>query len=200
MSYTILYRAMFAKVGENKYIPMIESGSNNCYVGRKRERNWNNWVAPHKEHSFIVSEQDIYVGLFHDLDRVNKLHVNQFNTYFNKYLTYRDVKKNYGWLSGLAISGKSTENTTNRMFVNFMYKGIKNCFDLTDKSWCFCPHRLPLVLFEYTNKGDLFPQKRYFKTLDEMVDYLEKSDAANAWIQYDETAETIWETIKNRKQ
>ena len=48
MSYTILYRSMFVKVSSERYIPLYESGSNNCYDimwnGRmRRERSWSNY-------------------------------------------------------------------------------------------------------------------------------------------------------------
>lgn len=48
MSYTILYRSMFVKVSNERYIPLYESGSNNCYDimwnGRmRRERSWSHY-------------------------------------------------------------------------------------------------------------------------------------------------------------
>ncbi len=48
MSYTILYRSMFVKVSSERYIPLYESGSNNCYDvmwnGRmRRERSWSHY-------------------------------------------------------------------------------------------------------------------------------------------------------------
>ena len=48
MSYSILYRSMFVKMSNGKYIPMMEMGDNNvwdCSYGRgcaKRSRSWCN--------------------------------------------------------------------------------------------------------------------------------------------------------------
>ena len=48
MSYTILYRSMFVKLSNGKYIPMMEMGDNNVYepsYGKgkaKRVRDWSN--------------------------------------------------------------------------------------------------------------------------------------------------------------
>ena len=67
MSHTILYRTMFVKVSNERYIPLYESGSNNCYDilwnGRmRRERSWGHYYpdnlrGSHKLLPFYIEQE-----------------------------------------------------------------------------------------------------------------------------------------------
>ena len=68
MSYSILYRSMFVKMSDGRFIPMMEMGHNNvweCNYGRgrnRRARSWSN-IRLNKKQKFFTEEE---IGRLHD--------------------------------------------------------------------------------------------------------------------------------------
>ena len=62
MSYSILYRSMFIKMSDGRFIPMMEMGDNNvweCNYGRgrnRRARSWSN-IRLNKKQKFFTEEE-----------------------------------------------------------------------------------------------------------------------------------------------
>ena len=65
MSYTIFYRSMFVKTSDNKYIPIIEGGDNNCYEAgsMRRARSWYSISSITKEPKALLTAKEIMDGV-----------------------------------------------------------------------------------------------------------------------------------------
>ena len=59
MSYTIMYRSMFVKLSDGRFIPMVEMGDNNVrdWNGR-RSRLWQQWVIGKSFKTFPAYTKD----------------------------------------------------------------------------------------------------------------------------------------------
>lgn len=75
MSYTILYRSMFVKVSNERYIPLYESGDNNVWEcdNRRRARSWGHYYpcglrGDHKTLPFFT-EHELLAIMESDLDQ-----------------------------------------------------------------------------------------------------------------------------------
>ena len=198
MSYTILYRSMFAKVGEDRYIPMIEVGDSNCYEGsgryERRCRDWVNWRVLGHEEKLILSQREIMQGVYKLLDDYNTRYVNKpiHGDEKNGYWTYKSIEQNFGWLSGIAISGKHTTMTTARMVANFFNRGFEQAANMHDvKYWGHFPIRLC-----YWENGE----KRcfYYDTFDEFLEDIERRDGTKYRVEY-LGVEPMWDYNRNRR-
>lgn len=200
MSYTILYRSMFAKLGDDKYIPMVEMGDNNVYEGygryERRARDWQNWRVPGKEKQIVLTHQEIMEGI-HNLIQdtvdnwVNKP-AREYDNIPGPYWTFNDVYKQYGWLTGIAISGKNTSMTTARMVRNFFNRGFEQAVNMHDvKYWGHFPIRL--CYWENCEKRCF-----YYDTLDEFLEDTERRDGTKYWVEYI-GVEPLWDYNRNRR-
>lgn len=201
MSYTILYKSMFAKVGENQYIPMIEIGDNNVYEGygryERRCRDWQSWRAPGFEDKFVLTRQQIFEGIRNLIQATTKRYVNQpareWDNIPGPYWTYQDVYKQYGWLTAIAIEGKGCSKTTARMVQNFFIRGIEQAVDMRNiKYWGKFPMRLCYYL-------DCDKKCIYYDNVDEMLADFEKRDATKYWVEYLPGMNTLWDSHRNRR-
>lgn len=78
MSYGIIYNKQFIKVDDKNFIPMILSGSNNCYdYNGKRSRDWNPFT-------FII-EGKLIGSLEEMLENAEKDNQSQYGKYDNDY-------------------------------------------------------------------------------------------------------------------
>lgn len=124
MSYTIIYKTMFVRTKENKFIPMCLAGSNNCYVttfdwmGRKHERRERNWDTFNFGSNLILTESEI----IESLDR--------FKEKYEKRASEYATKPEFGFIEGIAVGGSQTHTTTYNMFRNMMLNGIKYAVDI----------------------------------------------------------------------
>lgn len=129
MSYSIFYRAMFIKMNNGDYIPMIESGDNNVWEAdnRRRAREWNacRWCfeTPEQRKRYALSEQEI-LGLAQE--EVNKQLENVGRTppFGGEPYTREKVLNEFSYFAAIQIYGHS--NTTAAQFLNFFKSGLRN--------------------------------------------------------------------------
>ena len=149
MSYEIFYNKQFIKVDDQRVVPMIEIGSNNCYEASggnaKRARDWHNSTAFNKDCNVITTNADL-------LAELEKWRVSTFESAYvregEEPVTEAEFNKRFGWYAGLAMYGKHTTSTSYGMLLGFFKLGIKNAktveelaekgviFYLTVSSYC----------------------------------------------------------------
>ena len=138
MSYEIFYDKQFIRIPqakEDKFLPIIYCGSNNCYeVSRshrgkeRRARSWWNdtYITKGKP---MATEKEI-------MERVEEIKQNIIDRN-NEYLkenpdwdVYSDDK--FGYFSSITMYGKHTGNTTFGMYKGFYKTGIKKALTLEE--------------------------------------------------------------------
>ena len=123
MSYTIYYRSLFIKVGD-QFLPMVEKGDSNCYetaTGR-RARDWVIDRSVTDGHPFATAAQ-IEANLANqreDLISSNE----EYRLTNSTWGMYDDAQ--FGYYAGLTLSGKHTSACSFRMFQKFHQRAIKN--------------------------------------------------------------------------
>lgn len=140
MSYTILYRSMFLRMSNGTYIPMVEMGDNNVYesTGGRRARNWERFPIGDIRKKLSYTKNEILQEIEKMIDKKKKEYVNTpKNLYDNnpnkKYRTFKDIEKEFGYFSGLAVNGH-WENTSANKLRNFFKKGFEQAISFeTDK-------------------------------------------------------------------
>lgn len=131
MSYTIFYRSMFVKTRDNKYIPIIEGGDNNCYEAgsMRRARSWHSIYSIAEETKALLTAKEIMDGVERRWVKMMK------EQYVGKPIdlygesprpvTEQDVEDNFGDYFGLAI-GNANSNTSAQTVRNFFKRAVKN--------------------------------------------------------------------------
>lgn len=124
MSYEIIYLKQFVKVSETEFIPIILTGSNNCYemthTGKeRRERNWTTftWALKGKLIGTLKEMVDVC-----EADRAK--HKEQYPD------EYTDNR--FGYYASLAIGGASTVRTTFGMFKGLFVSGCKKAMTIEE--------------------------------------------------------------------
>lgn len=136
MSYSIFYRAMFVKMNDGTYIPIIESGDNNVWdVDRnRRSRDWSScrWMHESKEQRklYSIPEKDILAAAQHEVEVTLERHVGVEPPFGGKKYTEEDVLSDLGYFNCIKVSGKST--TSARDFLNFVKSGFRNAVSWDD--------------------------------------------------------------------
>ena len=129
MSYEIIYDKQFIKLSNNKYIPMVLAGSNNCYTvnpinGReRRERNWFPWTLK----AGLIGEKDYFLAYWEDV-RKEIIERNESKEKDQWYEEYHD--NSFGYWTSLSISGKSCSQTTYRNITGVFTNGIKKALTI----------------------------------------------------------------------
>lgn len=126
MSYSILYRSMFVKLSDGRFIPMMEIGDNNvwdCTYGRGRNRRSRSWSNINLvEGKKFYSHEDLVKGLdewndkceqkrARDLDGVEDWRINTIKNH------------SFGYYEGISVYGKHTGNTTFNSVKNIVLSG-----------------------------------------------------------------------------
>lgn len=152
MSYEIIYGKQFIKLTDDKIIPVLYWGSNNCYeVGRnggpgRRERSFTQWAYICNEMGYNTHE-----GLINACNTYRQSLIESNKDSLEKYPdweTYDD--KSFGYFSSLQI-GASTRSTTFKSLLNVVNDGVKKALTVEQIRECggivYCRH------YEY-NSGD----------------------------------------------
>lgn len=200
MSYSILYRSMFVKMSDGKYIPLVEMGDNNVYDvtwrGRgRRSREWQQWVIDRKRLTYTRDEIMDSVE-----DMINKYKEQYANKPKPDYehsegiWTEHDVEKRFGYFSALAIDGNGHCNITSAQQVrNFFLKGFEQAvsFDepnlILDLHWCT----------EYPHY-----EHRKATTEQELLTLWEelKAEKRDIWVGYGSWVEFLWDKHRRRTE
>jgi len=134
MSYEILYNKQFIKVEDNKFIVMVETGSNNCYDvgGRGRGRRARSWYADKwmMEYKQFASKEEILSKI--ESVRAEKIESGNASAESYKDDSYIYDDKNFGWHMGVTIYGKRCGTTTFNDYKNFYLTGIKQAMTIEE--------------------------------------------------------------------
>lgn len=142
MSYQILYRSMFVKLNDNKFIPLIETGSNNCYDimwnGReRRERSWHQLRIQGRHNDFAFTREEIMQEVERWIDDEKEQHANKPKPeYYHDTtpFTEKDIESHFGYFAGMAIEGRNTGDTTAQQVRNFFLKGFEQAVDMAEET------------------------------------------------------------------
>ena len=130
MSYTIFYRAMFIKLSDGTFIPMIESGDNNVWeaCNRRRARDWSacRWMHESEEQRKRISltEEEIVGSALLEINRIRERYVGEEPAFGGPKYTEENVMKDFSYFSCVHISGHSTSSA--KTFLNFIKSGFRN--------------------------------------------------------------------------
>lgn len=133
MSYTILYRSMFVKLSDGRYIPMVEFGDNNVYEcsngrGRgRRARNWFSFVLDRGKKFF--SKEDVVSCLDEWRDSVeHKMSCAKESD--DEWSCKMAESGNFGYFEAIQRYGKSV--TKFKDIKSVFMGGIKHCISFDD--------------------------------------------------------------------
>ena len=132
MSYSILYRSMFVKLSDGRFIPMMEMGDNNVYdttySGKaRRSRSWSN-INLNRGQKFFTEDE-----IKNNLKEWNEA----FEAQISKDMESSDEwtrkmaqTKDFGYYEAIRVYGKST--TMFKDIKNIIMSGVKNCISVED--------------------------------------------------------------------
>ena len=129
MGTSILFKKQFIKVNNN-YVPMILSGSSNCFdwgsTGRERiARDWGN-MSFHCGGKLFATENEIMTSIDKCLDdEIERSKTSKFSP-----ATAEQVKSAYGWYIGLRIGSLSTAKTSSSRYKSFFVDGIRKALTI----------------------------------------------------------------------
>ena len=194
MSYCILYRSMFVRLSDGRYIPMIEAGDNNVWeTNKRRAREW--------QHATIGGNKIVMTA-----DEIMSSIEDEINSYKSEFLgkvipdykggdgvaTYTDkgLEETYGYEKGVSIYGKHTYSTTAQQIRNFFKGGIKRAIPFEE-----------IRLRVWWNTDEPFRYEyRYPKTEDELFAAIKEGQdtGRSVWVDYSSPYEVsrAWDKIK----
>lgn len=147
MSYTILYRSMFVKMSDGRFIPMVEMGDNNVWEAgnQRRARSWQQWhigdrkAFPAYTKSEIMAEVERMIGS--EKRRVGQPYADYENR--EGCYTEQEIEKHWGYYSGIAVAGRHCNDTSAQQVRNFFLKGFDQAVSFDEDSdlcielhWC----------------------------------------------------------------
>jgi hypothetical protein len=135
MSYEILYNKQFVKLPDNKIIPLVLGGSNNCYeikmTNRGKEKRSREWFVHSNffnKGSRYFEDADVYLK---NIESFRNKEVERITgpEYWNKDANYttEDVNKKFGYFISCKMYGQSScASMSFNSYYNFFKSGIKN--------------------------------------------------------------------------
>lgn len=196
MSYSIFYRAMFIKMKDGSYIPMIESGDSNVWEcdNRRRAREWCacRWTfeTPEQRERYSLSEQEIMDAAQHDVDKHVQEYAGKEPAFGGQPYTKEAVLADLGFFNCIHISGHGT--TSASRFLNFFKSGFRHAITMDDLEG-----GLSLFWYDNTNGG----HHEYVKNEEELAEKWSEfqSKGVKPWITLSEgRAEYAWRGMKIR--
>lgn len=138
MSYTILYRSMFVKLSDGRFIPMVEMGDNNVWEAgnQRRARDWQQWHIGERKAFPAYTKEEIIA----DVERMinsEKHRVGQpYADYEHKEGVYteQEIEKRWGYYSGIAVAGRHCNDTSAQQVRNFFLKGFEQAVSFDEDS------------------------------------------------------------------
>lgn len=201
MSYSIFYRAMFIRLSDGTFIPMIESGDNNVWdVDRnRRSRSWSacrwNYETDEQKACYSLTQNEILDLAYHNilkyLDQyAGKTRINGTTPY-----TKKEILDDLGYFNCIKVSGR--EVTSASRFMNFFKSGFRNAITFGED---ICA--LSLSWYEKTENGTSF-KKQYVASEQELREEW-ANHLANGiipWIGIGEcSAEGAWQSVRERNR
>lgn len=203
MSYSIFYRAMYIKMRNDEYIPLIESGDNNVWdVDRnRRSREWTScrWLHESDEQRarYSLTEKEILDAAQKEIDKTLERNVGKEPAFGGPLYTKEDVLKDLGFFNGIKVNGNST--TSAASFYNFMKSGIRHAIRM-DEMRC----GLRLSWYELTEDGKSSRWCTDYACNEEELSQkweMYRNKGITPWIGLSEaSAEYEWEAMKMKTQ
>lgn len=198
MSHSIYYRSMFVKLNDNKFIPLIEVGSSNCYDvtwnGRyRRERDWQQMRIEGRHNEFAFTREEIMQEIERRIKDEKKYNVGKPNHFREGVFTEKDIESMFGYFSGMCIEGRQTRTTTAQQIRNFFMRGFEQSVDMVTEA--------PQIKMTWST-GDWEHRQYHQHTANNEKELTEKWNELTAagievWLQY-EFAEWLWENHRHK--
>ena len=194
MSYTIMYRSMFVKLNDGRFIPMVEMGDNNVYDWNgRRSRSWQQWVIRKSFKTFPAYTKDEIMAEVERIINNEKTRVGQpYADYEHKegVYTVQEIEKHWGYYSGIAISGRHCNTTTAQQFRNFFLKGFEQAVtfdeDVTiDLHWC--------TEYPHWEHRYVHSEQELRQTWEEL-----KREKRDIWLAYSGCADRLYEEHRRK--
>ena len=167
MSYSILYRSMFVKLSDGRFIPMMEMGDNNvwdCNYGRGRDRRSRSWSNINLvERKKIYTHEDLVKGLDAWLKESEMKRERDRNSDV-EWKKEQAINGSFGYYEAISVYGKHTTNTTFNHVKNIILSGEKNCI-----TFDFAVSKLGLRIGYWENSEYM---TKSFNTEEEMMDII----------------------------
>ena len=136
MSYSILYRSMFVKLSDGRFIPMMEMGDNNiwdCNYGRgrgKRSRSWSNINLNRGQKFFTEGEIKKFLEEWNNDFEAKRQKDLQSD---EEWLKESAENANFGFYEAISVYGKGgTHGTAFKDVRNIVLSGVRNCISVED--------------------------------------------------------------------
>jgi hypothetical protein len=136
MSYSILYRSMFVKLSDGRFIPMMEMGDNNvwdCNYGRgrgRRSRSWSNINLNRGQKFFTESEIKKFLEEWNNDFEAKRQKDLQSD---EEWLQESAKNANFGFYEAISVYGKGgTNGTAFKDVKNIVLSGVKNCISVEE--------------------------------------------------------------------
>lgn len=193
MSYSILYRSMFVKLSDGRFIPMMEMGDNNVYDASyrgkaRRSRSWSNLNLQRGQKFFTEDEIKKYLKEWNDeCEQQRERYRNSEDEWEREHAD----KTNFGFFQGIAVYGKGgTWGTKFNDVKNIVLSGIKNAITV-EEAVKNCGFKIT-----YWQSGEgisYFDRQQYvrFETEEEMFKVIEeKFSESGFYFVYNENSQT----------
>lgn len=194
-----MYRSMFVRMSDGKYVPLVEMGDNNVWEwgNRRRARSWHQLVIGKQYKRLAFSREEIMQHVESMIDSEKERVGKPYADYEHKEGVYteKDIEQRWGYYSGVAISGNGhCNNTSAQQFRNFILKGFDQAVSFeTDREleldlhWCT----------EYPHW-----EHRYVKSEEELVQVWNELQGigCSIWIGYTCCADRLWERHRKRAE
>ena len=197
MSYSIFYRAMFIKMNDGTYIPMIESGDNNVWEAdnRRRAREWSScrWLfeTQQQKDRCTLSRTEI-TALAQQLVNNKIAEYEEREAYEgNRKYTKQDVLNDFFFFSSISIQGKRDIKAST--FLNFIQSGFRNevTYDMMRNAGC----AISLTWWDKDHHHHLETVADEQQLYDKWNSFLNQGIHPYVGLNYG--AERLWDDMKN---
>ena len=203
MSTGIFFKKQFIKVND-KYVPMVLSGSSNCFEGGNRRiaRDWGNWSF-HTDGKLCDTAENILASVDKEYsDRVVMYRDCKYSP-----ATESEVNKSYGWYAALRIGTATTRTTTFGMYRSLFVDGFKKALTIEQLRLGGVSIRLKVVTWDtpkllaaglkLRNDAFMYTTEQFEVSMNEWESYY--GDNANIYICYGSEGELERMFKDNRK-
>ena len=196
MSYSILYRSMFVKLSDGRFIPMMEMGDNNvwdCNYGRgrdRRSRSWSNINLNRGQKFFTESEIKKFLEQWNNDFEAKRQKDLQSD---EEWLRKSAENANFGFYEAISVYGKGgTHGTAFKDVRNIVLSGVKNCISVED---AIKKCGLKITYWKKEEGDTALTCQKYerFSTEEEMLNIINDKfggDESNFYFVYNENYET----------
>ena len=195
MSYSILYRSMFVKLSDGRFIPMMEMGDNNVYDASyrgkaRRSRSWSNINLNRGQKFFTESEIKKFLEEWNNDFEAKRQKDLQSD---EEWLQKSAENANFGFYEAISVYGKGgTHGTSFKDVRNIVLSGVKNCISVED---AIKKCGLKITYWKKEEGDTALTCQKYerFSTEEEMLNIINEkfgSDESKFYFIYNENYET----------